>query len=71
MAEEEVQALVNDVNLMTGQVSVVTKDGRKLAFNVKEVDLLGLSSKELVKGRQVGIRHNYRGAVALVSLLRS
>ncbi len=67
MGEEEVQALVHDVDLMTGRATVVTKDGRKLTFNLPDVQLIGLSPKELVKGKTVALRHGLRSGVMSVS----
>ena len=67
MAEEEVQALVKDIDLKTGLVTAMTRDGRPLSFNVNDVQMLGISPKELVAGKTISVRHNYRGAVATVA----
>ena len=67
MAEEEVQAIVQDINLTTGQVTAKTGDGRSLSFNINEVQLVDMNPKELVAGKTIGVRHTYRGAVATIS----
>ena len=67
MAEEEVQALVQDIDLRTGLVTAKTRDGRSLSFNVNKVQMLGISPKELTAGKTISVRHNVRGAVASIS----
>ncbi|MDX1615226.1 MAG: hypothetical protein R3300_13010 [Candidatus Promineifilaceae bacterium] len=67
MAEEEVQALVHDVDLSTGTVTAVTRDGIKLSFNVDDVRLVDLSPKQLVKGKSIAVRHGLRRQVLSVA----